>query len=174
MKKIISSLTVFTIIAAILCGCQTPPNTEVIISKNDGVFQEKIDQTAPSQQEVPVKTPATINCFEQFTSTDGSVNFSVNIDQEVSEDVKQVVEVAPHPLTEEDIRRVAEVLLGNVVFYERRPSTNPQYSKAQYQAMISRYSAYSSQEALTNLMGYDGVNTYMEDFLYPLHQYHRW
>ena len=162
MKKFLSAVFAFVLIVSILCGCQKAPSKEAVISKNDGVFQERIDQTGPPQEEVQGENPTSIQCSEQFTSTDGSVHFTIDINKEIAADVNQVIEVAPHRLTEDDIRRVAKVLLGDVDFYERRSSTNPQYSKAQYQQMISRLSAYSNREALTNLMGVSGADTYLE------------
>lgn len=80
----------------------------------------------------------------------------------VSPDVRQVVEVAPHMLTEEDIRRVATVLLGDIDFYERRSSSHPKYSKSQYQEMINRLSPYATKEGLTQLMGASGAEVYLE------------
>ena len=145
----------------LLCGCQKAPNQEVITSKNDSIFQDKIKETVSSSDTLDIN-PSRIVWKEDFCSTDGSVSFSVNIDNEVSPDVRQVVEVVPHMLTEEDIQRVATVLLGDIDFYERRTSSNPQYSKSQYQEMITRLSPYATKEGLAQLMGASGAEVYLE------------
>lgn len=159
-KKIIRIISLIMVVLS-LCGCQQTPNKEAVTSKNDGVLQERIDQTVSPEHDNETG-PVTIKWNEQFTSTDGSVHFMVDINDEVTTEVKQVVEVAPHRLTEEDIRRVAEVLLGDVDFYERRSSSNPEYSKSQYQKMINRLSAYANREALVNLMGESDADVYLE------------
>ena len=56
----------------------------------------------------------------------------------------------------------AEALLGDVLLYERRSSSNPQYSKSQYQQKIQRFANYATRDALTELMGADGADTYLE------------
>lgn len=142
-----------------LCGCQQAPEKEAVTSKNNGVFQERVDQTQPFGE---AHSSLQMHWLEEFSSTDGSVNFSVNIDQELSEDVTQVIEVKPHRLTEADIQRVASLLLENAVFYDRQPSTSPRYSKSQYQEKMRRLSPYTNMEALTSLMGASDANTYME------------
>lgn len=154
-------LICYAFLLFLLCGCQSAPNQEVITSKNDGIFQDKIKETDSSSDNLDINSTR-IMWKENFLSTDGSVNFSVDIDNEVSPDVRQVVEVAPHMLTEEDIRRVATVLLGDVDFYERRSSSHPEYSKSQYQEMISRLSPYATKEGLTQLMGASGAEVYLE------------
>lgn len=154
-------LICYAFLLFLLCGCQNAPNQEVITSKNDGIFQDKIKETVSSSDDLDINSTR-IMWKEDFLSTDGSVNFSVDIDNEVSPYVRQVVEVAPHMLTEEDIRRVATVLLGDVDFYERRSSSHPEYSKSQYQEMIRRLSPYATKEGLTQLMGASGAEVYLE------------
>lgn len=162
MKKYRACFAAFILILSLLSGCQASPEKDAVVSKNDGSFQKRIYQTNPPEGDTQAAQPSKIQCSESFTSTDGSVSFNIQIDEEITPDVSQVIEVSPHRLTEEDISRVAKVLLGDVDFYERRPSSNPQYSKAQYQEMISRLSAYASQETLTELMGEKGADTYLE------------
>lgn len=162
MRKNIPHLIALLIISTLLCGCQKAPEKDAVTSKNDGVFQEKINETKPSQSEQLETEPSTISWSEQFTSTDGSVNFNIHIDEGISSNAQQVIEVAPHRLTEEDIQRVAHVLLGDVQFYERRSSSNPQYSKSQYQTMINRLSAYATKDSLVKLMGESDADIYLE------------
>lgn len=158
MKRAISTFLVFILTLSILCGCQKAPSKEVVTSKNDGYFQERLEQTSPVQETAPIS----MSFDEQFLSTDGSVHFTLDIEGEISSEVRQVIEVAPHLLTEDDARRAAKALLGDVPFYERRSSSNPQYTKFQYQQKIQRFAAYATQDTLTELMGADGADTYLE------------
>ncbi len=167
MKRYLSIIMAFLLLISVMCGCQEAPERNSVVSKNNNDFQDKINNTELLEEETDA-TEIPLKWSEVFSSTDGSVTFNVGIDKEVIEQSKKVIEVAPHFLTSDDIRRVAEALLGNVSFYERRPSENPQYSKSQYMQMINRLAPYANKEALTELMGEDGADTYLEyiqDFL---------
>jgi len=161
MKRYLSVIMVFLLFISVMCGCQKTPERNSVISKNDNVFQEKINKTILSEEKADA-TEVPLKWVDVFSSTDGSVTFNINVEKGVIEESKKVIEVAPHFLTSDDIRRVAEALLGNVNFYERRPSENPQYSKSQYLQMINRLAAYANKEALTELMGESGADTYLE------------
>lgn len=162
MKKIISMIIASVLTLSILCGCQANPAKEVVVSKNDGAFEEKIDQTLTTSESEQTDSPTSLQWLDQFTSTDGSVSFNIDINEGLSKDSKQVIEVAPHSLTSEDIKRVAETLLGDVTFYERRPSRTAEYSKSQYQEKISRLAPYTNRDALVELMGENKADTYSE------------
>lgn len=97
-------------------------------------------------------------------STDDSVQFHMSIDQEFETDRMPVVEVVPRSIASEDAERVAKALLGDVAFYEREPSSNPRYSRSQYQEMISRLVPYSNLEAMANLVGTDNAESMLESF----------
>lgn len=162
MHKITTKIISFLLATIFLCGCQQTPSNEIVTSKNDGVLQDKIKQTIPSKENAQDAIPVSVQWTEQFTSTDDSVIFSVDISDDLLTDVRNVVEVTPHRLTEKDIQNVAKSLLGDVDFYERRSSSKPEYSKSQYQAMINRLSAYASREALVDLMGESDADVYLE------------
>lgn len=161
MKRYLSVVIAFSLFISVMCGCQKVPEQNAVISKNDNVFQEKINNAISSEKK-PAATEVPLKWRDEFSSTDGSVTFHIDIEKGVIEDSKKVIEVAPHFLTSDDIRRVAESLLGNVNFYERRPSDNPQYSKSQYLQMINRLAAYANEKSLTELMGESGAATYLE------------
>ena len=155
LKGIALALTVFT-----LCGCQKTPDQEYVSSKNNGVLEDKINQTGPSGAKHTGQTE--VKNSEQFTSTDGSVQFTLNVDSELQLNVQQVVEVKPHPLTEEDVERVARVLAGDADFYERQSSSHPQYSLEQCQQKLQQLSQYASHESLAKLMGEGDAYAYLE------------
>lgn len=139
-----------------LCGCQGAPDTSVV-SKNDGSFDTNVVQSAtkPSSGE----TEQNVSWHEQFSSTDGSVNFTLDVEAVVPSGGMPVVEVEPHYLTSEDVQRAAYVFFGeDVMYYEKRPRRgNPLdiYSKQDIQNFLSRWSQYTSQEALDAVLGKD-------------------
>lgn len=135
--------------AFLLAGCQITPERQTIVSKNNGFFEEAIGMTHAAGK----VTPSRLQLDENFISTDGTVHFHMEIDQTIVSEKMPVVEVVPRTITSEDIERVARALLGDVEFYEREPSSNPQYSKSQYQEMMTRLVPYSNLEAMTDLVG---------------------
>lgn len=156
MKKI---LLIALFIGTLFCvGCQKAPADHAVVGKNENALDSALYETQPNDESMPSQIQFT-GCF---TSTDGSVNFNWDIDQTVSADKMPVVEVEPMHLSDEDIRRVAETLVGDVLFYEREPSTNPQYSRSQYQEMIGRLAPYSNLEAMTDLVGADNAEDMLE------------
>ncbi len=96
-----------------------------------------------------------------FTSTDGSVQFFMNIPQSEPDSQMPRVYVRPHYLTGEDARSVAEALFPETEFFEAESaweeySGAPIYSKAEIQAKLDRWTPYASQEALDELLGETG------------------
>lgn len=146
MKKIIAVLML--IITTIqLCACQANPNQAAVISKNEGIFESNIHQTAGKEDEFLTE----INDSEVFYSTDKSVEFSMKVEQTFTSSNLPVVEAVPYNLTGDDVKRIAQVFFGDAVFYERDQSSNPTYSKKQIQSNISRWSQYANPERLTSL-----------------------
>lgn len=140
---------VLTLSIFILYGCQAAPDEHSVISKNDGYFESALVATQAEDETIPTQ----ITVDEFFSSTDGTVQFHLNIDQSIATQKLPAVEVEPSHITSQDIERVARVLLGDVDFYEKEPSSNPQYSKFQYQEMIARLTPFSNMEAMTELVG---------------------
>lgn len=144
------------LIAAILCistlaACADNPQQEVVTSKNDGAFDinalKSPTESDDSDSEIRVQHS------DQFTSTDGSIAFTLNIEESISVTQMPVVEVVPHFLTGEDAKRVARELFGDAAFYERQPSASQEYSKSQLQEKIDLYSQYAGQDAMDQLHG---------------------
>ena len=151
MKKLL--LITLLIGAVILNGCQSAPTNSAVVGKNDNVLESAFYETQANVE----STPTQISYTGTFASTDGSVEFHWDIDQTISINNMPVVEVEPSFLDSKDFQRIAEVLLGNVVFYEREPSSNPQYSKSQYQEMIELFAPYSNLESMSALVGTDSA-----------------
>lgn len=150
MKKAIACVLLL-LLTNQLCACQANPDNPSVVSKNDGVFESKMHESA-TDGEHPAEV---IESFDVFYSTDGSIEFSILIQQELNDDRMPVVEVIPYSPTEDDVKRVAQVLFGDAIFYERDQSSNPTYSKAQIQTNISRWSEYANPAKISTLY-FDG------------------
>lgn len=149
MQKKYCLIVLAAVVTMLLCACQVNPEENAVISKNDGVFESNLHQTTPKEifGDIPVQSS------ERFFSTDGSVEFQLCLDQTISTAAMPAVEVVPHNLTGDDVERVAQALLEGTTFYDQEPDCNPQYSKEELQAAISRWSQYASEKAYSDLYG---------------------
>ena len=86
-----------------------------------------------------------------FTSNDGTIEFYLDIDDEVLDEVIPSVEVVPHYFTPEDAKRVAAALFGDTQLYEEEPGGATVYSKQEIQRKLDRWSRYNSIEAQASL-----------------------
>lgn len=151
-----------------LTGCAPNPEKEVVTSKNDGSFNANVVQSATTptgnQGEQEVQNTISVQYTDRFTTTDGSVEFTLNINEEIPATGMPVVEVVPHTLTAEDVKRVATVLFGDAQFYEAEPMHEPNYSKAEIQERLNRWTQYTTVEAFEELLGKrdDGAEYYAE------------
>lgn len=145
----------YIICAAIMTGCVSNPAQEVVVNKNDGSFDANVIQTATESVDSDgADTTQMVHYSESFTSTDGTVDFLMNINEYITTVNMSVVEVAPHYLTEEDAKRVANVLFGDAVFYEAEPSFQPVLSKSDIQQQLVRLSPYTNPEKLLEFFEY--------------------
>lgn len=119
---------------------------------------------ASGLRKVPVKETA------NFLSNDGSIEFYLDIDAEVTGEVVPMVEVVPHYFTGEEIKHVGEVLFGDAKFYEEEPYDQQKYSKAEIQTKLDRWNRYSTMDALKVLFPDKAEETtYMERALEVVH-----
>ncbi len=147
MKK---SVYMFLLIAFLLCACQASPRTSVVVSKNDGAFDKNAAVPA-SETHAPDATQSA-KYTDTFTSTDGSVEYQISIDESLLAVDMPVVEAAPHILTEEDSKRIAESLFGDVPCRESGHVLYPVYSKDEIQDRLNLWGQYvNNDEALENL-----------------------
>ena len=87
-------------------------------------------------------------------SKNGVIEFCVDIDEEIYGELIPSLEVKPHFLTEEDIKRVAYILFPAGEFYEGESAFEMNFSKDEIQEKIDRWSYYASEEALRELIEY--------------------
>lgn len=140
----------FVFMAVIFCACQASPSKEIVTSKNDGVFEDRIAQHPAESQ------TAGSGIFIQngsFSSTDESVTFTWNINQAIDGGQMPVLEVTPRFLTGKDIEGIAVALFGeDATFFDLGPVTKRQPSKSEILAKIQILSQYADEEKLKALM----------------------
>lgn len=162
MNSIVKRLICITMVAcaaATMLGCQQNPENPAVASKNDGAFDINVVQSAtePADGEK-------IRMFsyeDKFTSTDRSVNFTLDIEGTCPTAGLPVVEVEPHYLTGEDVKQVAYSIFGDVDFYEARPILGDEldiYSKREIVQFLNRWSMYANQDALDEVFGQGSRN----------------
>ena len=150
-KKVIGWVAVI-VFAATLCACQKNPAQNVVTSKNDGSFDVNVVQSATEQEGAETtETTEMLAYNDTFYSTDGTVEFSLDIHQEMTHKAMPVVEIEPYYLTEADAQRVAKVLFGEVDFYEAAPLSGKEYSKQEIQSCIDRWLPYTNVNAVSEL-----------------------
>lgn len=157
MSKVQLRMLSLVLSVMLLTGCAENPKEEAVVSKNDGSFDIGIVQSAtePTNDINTATVPSedsTINEAEppkelfqyhsQFMSSDNTVEFTIDLNADISDLPMPVVEVAPHQITTEDAKRVAEVLFGDAVFYEAEPLGMEIFSKSEIQAKINRLLSY--------------------------------
>lgn len=144
-----------------LCACQKSPEHNIVTSKNDGSFDINVVHSATESTNIAEDENGTLGTTQKFTysntffSTDGTVEFIMNIDKDIQTAAMPVVEVAPYYLSEKDAQRVANILFENAVFYEAEPKFDVLYSKEDIQTCINRWLPYTDVEALSSLLGID-------------------
>lgn len=146
---------------SILTACASNSKQHIEANKSDDDYGElrEISQSTIYQEANRVQI------LTDFTSTDGAVQFHINIDEEIFCGTMPVIEVVPTKITSEDMERVAKALLGDVDFYDNGPGDRQVYSKSQYQEMIARMSPYAKIEAMTDLMGSNSPEEYLRTLL---------
>lgn len=152
-------LTIFAVLLFFV-GCQPAPKENVVISKNDGAFDVSAVQSE-------TRTHGDGETFDisysnVFYSTDGSVNYYIDIDQTQSSYDMPIVKVSPYYLTNLDAKRVATAFFPDAVFYEAEPELKQHYSKSEIQEKIYRWSKYTNENALEDLYGEPIGDSYPE------------
>lgn len=114
----------------VLCqGCQKNPEEDYVVNKNEGVLEEKIKEKKTEKN----KNPDTYQ--DEFKNSTGDITVKVEAKvKEVTSDIP-VVRVAPHEITEEEVKRWAEILFEGEEAYE--PKTEA--SKSEIENKILQY-----------------------------------
>ena len=158
MSKKLFRIGLFVCIILVFCvGCQKSPDKEIVTSKNTSVFDVK-SVVSDNKTHLPGEITQ-IQHNDIYFSTDGSVEVAVALDMELPNKNMPVVEVIPHYLSEEDIERVAKSLFGDAEFYEWVHFSDEVQSRSEIQEKIERWSRYTSQDAIYELLGYYNEDT---------------
>lgn len=89
-----------------------------------------------------------------FTSADGTVEFTWNISEEIFVENLPVVDVAVHKISDEEAKRIANVLFDGAIFYEPEDAFEEEYSKAELQKKLDIWQEYANVEKMTWLYPY--------------------
>ncbi len=149
MQKYYKFIFALALVALFLMGCQQSPSQKVVTSKNDGKFEQNVQQTSPATY----NTEAALNDSDVFSSTDGSVEFEIALNQTIETQSLPVIKVSPHYITGKDAQNVAQALFGDAFAYQKASASAPQFSRKQLQKIISALSPYSNQQAVKDLYG---------------------
>lgn len=152
-KNVVKLASIFIVVSLtiLLCACQKRPAKDVVISKGDGAFDTNV-VTSDTEEHDPDAVQH-VKISDDFYCTDGSVHFLLNLDSSTRACNMPVVEVVPHFLSEEDAKRVSEVLFNDVDGYEAQPLLAQTYSKPEIKKCITRWSPYTSSDGIKSLFG---------------------
>lgn len=150
LKSMMVAVALSTVLL-FLAGCQKSPSSEVITSKNDEAFDSSAaisGETVNSSDE-----QSQVSFTQDFSSTDGSVHFNIEIDQTIPITQMPIVQVSSHFLTEEDAQRVATTFFPGATFYEAEPPSAEKLSKGEISSKISRWAEYTNINSIKALYG---------------------
>lgn len=131
-------------ISWLLCACQTTPATHAVVNKNDGTFDANLIISSSEHYD---SASQAIVYSDEFSSTDNSVEFEIDIDTVLSTTAMPAVEVVPHYINETEAQRVAKALFGNAVFYD----LDQTLSKDEIMQCITRWMPLASTDAMREL-----------------------
>lgn len=151
MKKSLSGILAAALWISAMSGCAA--------EKPDSVFQQNMTAAATAPLDEKILLTDTV------TSQDGTAQYTIHLNQQLTSAPLPIAEVVPHRLTGEDVKRVAQALFADAPFYEREHEENAAYSKEQLQKRIRWMTELASREALEELFGGE---EYVEDTLESL------
>lgn len=163
----------FSIIATLvlLAACQKAPETSVVRSKNDSFFEEIITDNTGQRIDgdetiATVKSVDTLN-LDEFKSSDDSVHYSFGFAFGAIEEEFPVVKVTPHYITEGEAKHIAQILFGDVIFYDGSDGSKESLTQDEIRRKIQRWSTYTTPEAIRELLGKDDehVTSLVQSFL---------
>lgn len=158
------------VLLLILSGCQAAPESEAVTSKNNGTFEAALESAAEIRPETEsaaeirpeTEDDETVGGEAQgyttsFTSTDGSIKYTADIEMPIAEKTADVFRVTPHIITSEEAERVARTLFNGADIYEY----TTELSKAEIEKSILELRQHISDRAA--LVEYYGGNEALAD-----------
>lgn len=159
-RKIISALLLVGLLFS-LAACQPAPEKEVVVSKNDGAFEQAITtdagenggvSTQAENGDAPNSAAAESTAFsytDSFTSTDGKITYNINAQVDVPTVNMPIVQVRPMVINGPKARQIVQALFGDAPIYEK---TNEK-SKSEWEDLIISISNWTSDEAIRQAHG---------------------
>ena len=144
-----------------LAACQPAPEKEVVVSKNDGAFEQAITtdagenggvSTQAENGDAPNSAAAESTAFsytDSFTSTDGKITYNINAQVDVPTVNMPIVQVRPMVINGPKARQITHALFGDAPIYEK---TNEK-SKSEWEDLIISISNWTSDEAIRQAHG---------------------
>ncbi len=139
MKKSLSGILAAVLWISAMSGCAA--------EKPDSVFRQNMTAAATAPLDEKILLTDTV------TSHDGTAQYTIHLNQQLTSAPLPIAQAVPHRLTGEDVKRVAQALFADAPFYEREHEENAAYSKEQLQKRIRWMTELASREALTELYG---------------------
>lgn len=112
------------------------------------------EQTVSETVAFPAENVRSFAHTGEFESTDGSILFSWDLEADLPEAPLAAADVIPHNLTQEDARRIGEVLFADTMFYVPEESFEEDYSKAELQTKLDIWKQYTDPEKMSWLYPY--------------------
>lgn len=159
-RKIISAILLVGLLFS-LAACQPAPEKEVVVSKNDGAFEQAITtdagenggvSTQAENGDAPNSAAAESTAFsytDSFTSTDGKITYNINAQVDVPTVNMPIVQVRPMVINGPKARQIVQALFGDAPIYEK---TNEK-SKSEWEDLIISISNWTSDEAIRQAHG---------------------
>ena len=161
MKRSIISAILLVGLLFSLAACQPAPEKEVVVSKNDGAFEQAITTDAGENGGVSTQTEngdahnsaaaesTTVSYTDSFTSTDGKITYTINAQVDVPTVNMPIVQVCPMVINGPKARQIVQALFGDAPIYEK---TNEK-SKSEWEDLIISISNWTSDEAIREAHG---------------------
>ena len=159
-RKIISAILLVGLLFS-LAACQPAPEKEVVVSKNDGAFEQAITtdagenggvSTQAENGDAPNSAAVESTAFsytDSFTSTDGKITYNINAQVDVPTVNMPIVQVRPMVINGPKARQITHALFGDTPIYEK---TNEK-SKSEWEDLIISISNWTSDEAIREAHG---------------------
>lgn len=108
-------ILIIVAVFAAFSGCQPNPEINIVTSKNDGAFEAALANTTT---EVSNEAGMSQTYQTNFTSTDGTITYTVNAAFPAAAGTGPVIQVTPHEITTDEARAIARVLFDGADMYE--------------------------------------------------------
>ena len=135
-----------------LGACKDAPENDSVVSKNNGSFDSALIE--PNDAEGNALGSSFAAYSDEFTSTDGTVRYTISLDDEqIFDGALPVVQTRPHFYTVDDAKRISNLLFGDTELFDW--SINYQMSKQDIEEKLLEWKQLRSDQVLRDLFGDD-------------------